>query len=113
MPDDFTDPRDLGGEISGPGGPYDHGAIIIDTSKALLVDHHEIVKLDNPSDGREIIAWLIDGRINQSPDRAKVMFLGDTDFAAAIVTEIHGLMKRMGRLAEFNRLCEERWEEMP
>src|SRR4051812_32163144 len=68
-----TDPRELGGEVSGPGGPFDEGQVIVDTSRAILQDHLEVVKIDNPSDGREIVALLISGRINRSTDRADVL----------------------------------------
>src|SRR4051812_23825473 len=70
-----TDPRELGGAVSGPGGPFDEGQVIVDTSRAILQDHLEVVKIDNPSDGREIVAALISGRINRSTERADVMVM--------------------------------------
>lgn len=108
-----TDPRILGGEIAGPGGPHDHGQSVVDTSRAMLMDALNVVKLDNPSDGREMVAMLIEGRINQSADRAKVMVLGDLDMLAAFITEAHGLANRMGRGDELFGLCEARWTQMP
>jgi hypothetical protein len=108
-----TDPRDLGGDIADLGGPHDHGQVVIDTRRAILMDRLEVAKVDNPSDGRELVAVLIGGKINQSPDRAKVMLLGDLDMLASFITEAHGLARRMGTGAELERLCVERWERMP
>jgi hypothetical protein len=109
----ITDPRDLGGDIAGPGGPHDHGQVVIDTRRAILMDGLEVAKVDNPSDGRELVAVLIEGKINQSPDRAKVMVLGNLDMLASFITEAHGLARRMRASAELTRLCVERWERMP
>jgi hypothetical protein len=107
------DPRELGGAVSGPGGPFDEGQVIVDTSRAILQDHLEVVKIDNPSDGREIVAVLISGRINRSIERADVMVMGDLDMLAAFITQAHGLAERMGRQDELHDLCRRRWAEMP
>lgn len=108
-----TDPRDLGGDVAGPGGPHDVGQVVIDTRRAIIMDGLTAVKVDNPSDGREFVALLIEGKINQSPDRAKVMLLGDLDMLASLITEAHGLARRMGAADELMELCRERWMAMP
>lgn len=109
----MTDPRDLGGDIVGPGGPFGEGDVVLDTSKAVLMDSLNVAKVDNPSDGREVVAMLIGGRINQSPDRASVMVLGNLDMLASFITEAHGLAERMGQQEELFRLCDARWADMP
>lgn len=109
----YTDPRDLGGDISGPGGPHDKGGVVVDARRALIVDYQEVVQIDNPSDGRQAVGLLLKGRINQSPDRASVLCLGTLDFSAALITECFGLAQRMGQLDELERLCDERWKAMP
>jgi hypothetical protein len=109
---DLTDPRELGGDIAGPGGPYDHGAFVIDSRRAILMDALDVVKVDHQSNA-DALALLVQGRINKSTDRARVMVLGDLDLAAAFITQLHGLAHRMGRQDELHRLCAERWERMP
>jgi hypothetical protein len=108
-----SDPRDLTGDIAGPGGPYDEGQVVIDTTNAVLMDSLDVARVDNRSDGRSMVALLIGGRLNRSEDRARVLFLGDLDMLAALITEAHGLAKRMGRHRELLRLCDARWEEQP
>jgi hypothetical protein len=70
----MTDPRELGGDIAGPGGPFDHGAVLLDASKAIHVDFQEVCKIDaeHGARGQLAFALLVEGRINQSQDRAKV-----------------------------------------
>jgi hypothetical protein len=88
-----SDPRVLrSGGIAGPGGPHDRGAVVVDTTNAVLLDHCDVALVD----GAGIVAMSLAGRINRSADRAKVLFLFDTDGAAAIITELLGLMGRAG-----------------
>lgn len=41
------DPRTAGGDIAGPGGPYDEGAVIFDTRNAVLLDNTSVAKLED------------------------------------------------------------------
>ena len=110
-----TDPRTLGGDIAGPGGPYDRGGVVLNTENAILLDGTTVAMLDNPSDQRRIIGMLLDGRINRSTDRAQTMYLFDADGAAAIITELVALTKRESD--EFNQelmdRMQERFDDMP
>lgn len=108
-----SDPRDLGGGISGPGGPFDYGGVVVDSRRSVLMEHVNVAQVDNPSDGRTFWAMALEGRINRSPDRAEVLYLFDVDGAAAIITELHGLAARAGRADELNEACKRRWDEMP
>lgn len=110
-----TDPRELGGAIAGPGGPFDFGQSVIDASRALLVDSQDIAKIDpeKGARGQEAFAAVFSGRINQTPDRASVMLMGDLDFLAATITEMHGVAERAGLQKRLHELCEQRWREMP
>lgn len=107
----FTDPRDLGGDVSGPGGPYDRGAFVVDARRALLVDYQEVCQIDGW--GEDVYALLLEGRVNRTQDRAKVMAVGGIDFMAALITELHGVAERAGVGDELRRACDERWQEMP
>jgi hypothetical protein len=110
--DDMTDPRDLGGDIAGPGGPHDFGGVVLDASKALIVDYQEVCKIDEGARGRLGFAVLVSGRINQSEDRAKVMLFESLDGLAALVTEIHAVAERAGVGVELYKLCGERWQKL-
>lgn len=107
------DPRELGGAIAGPGGPFDFGEVVIDASRAIIVDYQEVAKIDEGARGQEAFAFMFGGRINQTPDRASVVLLGDIDFMAATITEMHGVAERAGLKRKLHQACEQRWREMP
>jgi hypothetical protein len=110
-----SDPRRLGGDISGPGGPYDQGGVLLDTHNSVLLDHTTVAMLDNASDGRRIASLLLEGRVNRSTDRTRVLYMLDADGAAAIVSELVALAGREGGAyaEEFLRLLRERMDAMP
>lgn len=87
-----TDPRGLPGAIAGPGGPHDKGAVVLDTTNAVLLDHCDVAMVD----GTGHFAMLLSGRVNKTRDRASVMFLFGTDGAAAVISELVALMGRAG-----------------
>ena len=89
-----TDPRELGGDIVGPGGPHDEGGVLVDTRRAVMLDDVTVSTVD--SNQGSIIAMLLGGRINKSTDRASVLFLMPLDGAAAIITEFMALSARAG-----------------
>ena|SRR5438309_8328143 len=113
---EMADPRELGGDIAGPGGPFDFGEFVIDASKALIVDYQDVAKIDPEQGARGVddaFAFLFAGRINQTTDRAKVMLLGNLDFMAALTTQIYGVAERAGMARQLDTLCQARWSEMP
>lgn len=112
---DIDDPRDLGGSIAGPGGPYEHGQVVLDASKALIVDFQEVCKVDEHGGarGQLMFALLLEGRINQTQDRARVMCFESLDGLAALVTEVNGVAERAGVQDEFLAICDQRWKAMP
>lgn len=103
-----TDPRTLRGAIAGPGGAHDLGAVVLDTSRAVLLGAVNVCSVDGRDDA---VAMLLSGRINRSTDHADVLFLMDSDGLAAILTEVVALMGRAGdpRAAELRRLIGERF----
>lgn len=103
-----TNPRAAGGDISGPGGPHDAHAVVVDTGRAVLLDYTEVCAVQTgrvgPDGSRQMnaepaVAMLMAGRINKSSDRASIVFLFDTDGAAAIISELVALAGRMGPMA--------------
>lgn len=115
--------RDVRGEILGKFMEYTNGDpnVLLDPSRAVLMDGMDVCRVmmasgvtDNTARGkpqmRENIAMSLEGRINKSTERAKVMFLFDEDGAAAIITELIALASRMG--PEFDARLKERMDAL-
>lgn len=111
------DPRVPGGDISGPGGPFDKDGVVIDTGNAVLLDQTWVVQVNNPSDGRTFVGMQLGGRVNQSggADRTRILYLFDADGAAALVSELIGLAGRSDApwADEFRALLGERLAALP
>ena len=89
------DPRELSrpDRVAGPGGPFDRHEVVLDTTAAILADHSTGV-LAHPDDGRDVLALVVDGRVNGSSDRVSVMPLLDADGAGSLASEILSISKR-------------------
>lgn len=114
--DATSDPRSLGGQIAGPGGAYERDAVVVDTRRAVLLAHSSVATFESAG-GESAVALVMSGRINQSTadDVAEVMFLMNADGAAALASEIVGLMGReAGDLRdEFMAAFSRRMAELP
>jgi hypothetical protein len=116
-----SDPRGSRGDIAGPGGPFDRDAVVVDTTNAVILDYSTVSTVEAVRGGETetVIALMLEGRVNRSTDRTRVLYLMNGDGAAAIVTELLGIAKRAERggdsqLAdEFRGRLGERWDEMP
>lgn len=111
-----TDTTSIPGDIVGPDDdPFAEDSVIVDTRNAVHLDYSEVTLVTNPSDGREICAALMSGRINQSTERSRVVYLLSIDGMAALVAQIAGLAARRGGEFgdEFGTLLTKRLEEMP
>jgi hypothetical protein len=89
------DPRKTGGDIAGPGGPHDRNAVIVDTTNAVILDATTVIQVETLT-GAPALAMLLEGRIAQTADRARNLYLMNEDGAAALVTELIALAHRMG-----------------
>lgn len=91
-----ADPRKLKGAIVGPGGAQDRGGVIVDTSNAVLLSDVTVSTIDRSDGDRgfDYFALMLAGRVNQTKDTAQVLFIMNTDGAAAIVTELLALLAR-------------------
>lgn len=91
-----TDPREIKGAIVGDGGAHETGGVILDTRNAVLLQDVTVSTVDPSSGGRgkEYFAMLLAGRVNQTQDNAEVLFIMNTDGAAAVVTELLALLVR-------------------
>ena len=117
-----SDPRGDRGDIAGPGGPYDRHAVVVDTTNAVILSDSTVSLIEverNGEPNETAVALMLEGRINKTPDRTRVLYLMNGDGAAAIVTELLGVAKRDERLgvgklaAELRERLGERWDEMP
>jgi hypothetical protein len=89
------DPRKSGGDIAGPGGPHDRNAVILDATNAVLLDHSDVCLMETTG-GSTVLAMLLEGRINKTPERARNLYLLNEDGAAALVSELIALAHRIG-----------------
>lgn len=99
QPSGCTDPRRIGGEIVGPGGSRDHGAVVVDTTDCVLLDDMIACPVDQVRMGElagQAIYMTLGGRINRRQEHAKVGYLFGPDGAAAIITELLALADRCG-----------------
>src|SRR5882672_11011403 len=91
-----TDPRRIPGSMAGPGGPHDHSGVVLDARNAVILETVDVSTVDPDRGGRgqSAVAMVLGGRINQTKDRATVLFIFGTDGAASIVTELIALYGR-------------------
>jgi hypothetical protein len=94
-----TDPRRIPGSITGPGGPHDHGSVILDARRAILMDDLVVSTVDKEhgSRGQFAVAAAIGGRINQTGDRASVLVILNSDAVAALITELVAVLGRASK----------------
>lgn len=110
--DEPSDPRVLGGDIAGPGGPHEVDGVVVDTRRAVLLDRQE-VSLVEARAGEQAVALLLEGRINRTRERARVLFLTNADGIAALLTEVVALASRAEPLLpELRERVSERFAEL-
>jgi hypothetical protein len=93
-------------------GSADRDQVVVDTTTAVLLSEVEVATVTNRSDGTQAIALVLSGRINQSQDDAKVMFLMPLDGAAGIITELIGLCAGIGRQDDLEQAMNRRIDDM-
>lgn len=111
------DPRKLRGSISGPGGPYDENAVVLDITNAVILEACEVALMGAVRKGvldeMPIVTMVLRGRVNKTPDQVQVLFMLNEDGAAGIITQLVGVASRAGWREEFLQRVQERMEEMP
>lgn len=99
QPNGVADPRKLGGDIAGPGGSRDRGALMLDVTDVVLLESANVCTVDAVRQGAlggQVIFMTLEGRINKQTDRARVGFLFGPDGAAALITQLLALADRHG-----------------
>ncbi len=99
QPTGVADPRKLGGNMAGPGGSRDRGAVFLDLTDVVLLEHTEVCTVDAVRHGAlsgQMMFMTLSGRINKKDDRVKVGYVFGPDGAAALVTELLALADRFG-----------------
>lgn len=90
---------DLVSSVVGPGGPHDISGVVFDASNGVLLESIYVATIDPDAGARgqkSLLAMQLCGRINQTINNVEVLFIFGTDGAAAIITELLGLLGRTG-----------------
>jgi hypothetical protein len=114
--------QELGDEPSGnpgtmvdaAGDPYARHGVIIDARNAVLMQNVNVSMVEPHGHGAPpdpILALTLGGRINKRTEHAEHLYLFDVDGAAAIVSELFGVARRIG--PEFAELLQSRLKAMP
>lgn len=90
-----SDPRRVGGEMVGSGGPHDRGGVLLDTRRAVLLNEVMASTIDSKDGDPRGVALFLSGRINHTDERVRTLYLMGSDGVAAIVTELMALLGRI------------------
>lgn len=110
-----SNPRRPGGNIAGPGGPFDSNAVVIDLRDAVLLGYTEVALVETVNlehdEHNPAIAMVLEGRINKTEERSRILYLFGFDGAASIISELIGLADRAG--PEFMENLAQRMRDLP
>lgn len=89
--------------MAGPGGPRDQGAVVLDTTDAILMESMTVATVDQFSDKEKglgpAIFMTLSGRVNKKQDYATIGYLFGTDGAAALISELLAVVSRFSMQA--------------
>lgn len=109
-----TDPRTLPASIVDPlSDPFARGSVVVDTSRGIMLEELHVSTVDDVDGAVRSFAMIVSGRINQTPEFARVLVLMPLDGMAAIVSELFALSERAGRFPELMALVRDRLQAMP
>ena len=100
----FTNPREAeGGNYAGPGGPDDMHGIVVEMTNAVLLDGTSamVIHVQRGTEQSDNFGIVLEGRINQTQDRARVLYLTDLDGVVSVARQMHSLAIRAGVGEEF------------
>lgn len=94
----LSDPRAPGGDVAGPGGPASRDGVIVDVTRAVLLDGSTgvLVHVGRQEGGEDAFGLMLEGRINKTTDRSRVMYLMDLKGLASVAAECASLAGRSG-----------------
>jgi hypothetical protein len=118
------DPRENSGAdvVDVAGDPYARGGALFDARNAVLLDAMEVMLVDDRRPTESVMMFMaLKGRVNTTRDRVEHGYLYGADGAAALVTEILGMVKRsqhggpdgIAFAADFKRELDRRLGELP
>lgn len=111
-----TDTAEIPGDIIGPSeDAFAENSVLVDTRRAVLLAYSDVCVTKNESDGGEMCALMLKGRVNRSQDVSHVLYLTGPDGMAALVSQIVGVAKRRGGDFgdEFGKALIKRMDELP
>jgi hypothetical protein len=97
QPTGHADPRELGGAISGPGGPHDRHGVVLDLTDVVLLGGIDVSVVEIGRNGAldgQMAYLLMHGRVNKTDREVSVGFVTHTDGVAAMITELLALSFR-------------------
>lgn len=90
-PHSHSDTRLLGGRIR----PARDGKAQVETRRAVLLERVTVAEADAPGASQSpVVALELEGRVNRSPDRARVLYLASPEGAAMLVEQLADLARR-------------------
>lgn len=94
----LSDPRAAGGDVAGPGGPAQQDSVVVDIGKAVLLDGSTgvVVHVTRGDDSEDAFGLMLEGRINKTTDRSRVLYLADLEGLASVAAECCSLAGRAG-----------------
>lgn len=94
----LSDPRSAGGDVAGPGGPAQQNSVVVDTTRAVLLDGSTgvVVHLQRAGQAEDAYGLMLEGRINKTIERSRVLYLTDLEGLAKVAAECVSLAGRAG-----------------
>lgn len=91
-----ADPRRAGGDIISTGGGKSQ--TVFDTTNAVLLENIDVALVDDLSGRHDgpVLALFLQGRINKTQERSRILYLFQEAGTAALISELMALASRIG-----------------
>lgn len=94
MPYEIVNPRFFPGNISGLGMTKDENGRQVDTRVGVRIDSTDGCLIEHPLAGEITLAYAVDGRLENSTDRVRALWLLNPGMAAHIANELLSMLFR-------------------
>lgn len=113
---DPTEDQSPNSIIDAAGDPHAKGGVLLDLRSGVLMDEVEVALADTKANATPVVVMRLQGRVNYSAKRVDHVYIFDADGAAAIISELAGLMQRSrdpDLIRTFAQRVEQRMSELP